>query len=89
MRIAIGSPSGATIAGGSMTGAIPGSTQIFPGDFGDGGAVGAPGATPVVNVQVTLDGQELTNAISRTQNNNSLSGDKIGINRRTGSFATI
>lgn len=88
MRIAIGSPSGATIAGGSMTGAIPGSTQIFPGDFGDGGAAGAPVA-PVVNVQVTLDGQELTNAITRTQTNNSLSGDRIAINRRTGTFATL
>lgn len=88
MRIAIGSPSGVTIAGGSMTGAIPGSTQIFPGDFGDGGAAGAPVA-PQVNVQVTLDGQELTNAITRTQTNNSLSGDRIAINRRTGTFATL
>lgn len=89
MRIAIGSPSGVTIAGGSMTGAIPGSTQIFPGDFGDGGAAGAPIGAPVVNVQVTLDGQELTNAITRTQTNNSLSGDRIAINRRTGTFATL
>ena len=89
MRIAIGSPSGSTIATGSMTsGAIPGSTQIFPGDFGDGGAAGAPVA-PQVNVQVTLDGQELTNAITRTQTNNSLSGDRIAINRRTGTFATL
>lgn len=89
MRIAIGSPSGSTIATGSMTsGAIPGSTQIFPGDFGDGGAAGASVA-PQVNVQVTLDGQELTNAITRTQTNNSLSGDRIAINRRTGTFATL
>ena len=85
MRIAVSGTGGATIAGGSMTtGAIPGSTQIFPGDFGDGGAVGAP----VVNVQVTLDGQELTNAITKTQTNNSLSGNQIAINRRSGSFAT-
>ena len=85
MRIAVSGTGGATIAGGSMTtGAIPGSTQIFPGDFGDGGAVGAP----VVNVQVTLDGAELTNAITKTQTNNSLSGNQIAINRRSGSFAT-
>lgn len=85
MRIAVSGTGGATIAGGSMTtGAIPGSTQIFPGDFGDGGAAGAP----VVNVQVTLDGAELTNAITKTQTNNSLSGNQIAINRRSGSFAT-
>jgi hypothetical protein len=85
MRIAVSGTGGATIAGGSMTtGAIPGSTQVFPGDFGDGGAVGAP----VVNVQVTLDGAELTNAITKTQTNNSLSGNQIAINRRSGSFAT-
>ena len=71
--------------GGGMEGAIPGSTQIFPGDFGDGGAAGAP----VVNVQVTLDGQELTNAITNLQTNNSLSGKQIAINRRTGTFATL
>lgn len=44
---------------------------------------------PQVNVSVLLDGQEMTNAITRTQTNNSLSGDKISVNRRTGSFATI
>ena len=71
--------------GGGMEGAIPGSTQVFPGDFGDGGAAGAP----VVNVQVTLDGQELTNAITNLQTNNSLSGKQIAINRRTGTFATL
>jgi hypothetical protein len=90
MRIAISGTGGSTIATGSMTsGAIPGSTQIFPGDFGDGGAAGAPIGAPVVNVQVTLDGQELTNAITKTQTNNSLSGDRIAINRRTGTFATL
>jgi hypothetical protein len=65
--------------------AIPGSSQIFPGDFGNGGAAGAS----VVNVQVTLDGQELTNAITNVQTNNSLSGRQIAINRRTGTFATL
>jgi hypothetical protein len=92
-RIALGGTSmgtsvGGTIAGASMTGAIPGSSQVFEGDFGNGGAAGAP-VTPQVNVQVTLDGQELTNAITRTQTNNSLSGDRIAINRRTGTFATL
>ena len=86
MRIAVSGTSGATIAGGSMASeAIPGSSQIFPGDFGNGGAAGAP----VVNVQVTLDGQELTNAITNVQTNNSLSGRQIAINRRTGTFATL
>ena len=86
MRIAVSGTSGATIAGGSMASeVIPGSSQIFPGDFGNGGAAGAP----VVNVQVTLDGQELTNAITNVQTNNSLSGRQIAINRRTGTFATL
>jgi hypothetical protein len=44
---------------------------------------------PQVTVQVTLDGQELTNAITNVQTNDSLSGNKISINRRTGSFATL
>jgi hypothetical protein len=70
--------------GGSMEGAIPGSTQVFPGDFGLGGAAGAP----VVNVQVTLDGTELTNAVTKVQTNNSLSGSMVEIFRRAGSFAT-
>jgi hypothetical protein len=43
---------------------------------------------PQVNVQVTLDGQELTGAITNIQTNNSLSGDRISLNRRNGSFAT-
>lgn len=88
-RIALEGTGGLVVAngaiGGGMEGAIPGSTQIFPGDFGDGGAAGAP----VVNVQVTLDGQELTNAITNLQTNNSLSGKQIAINRRTGTFATL
>ena len=76
--------------GGTITG---NTSDINLGDmsdflYADGPNIGKP-VVPQVNVQVTLDGQELTNAISRTQNNNSLSGDKIGINRRTGSFATL
>jgi len=65
-------------------GPIPGSTQVYPGDFGDGGAVGAP-----VSVVVMLDGQELAGAITKVQTNNSLSGKQIEINRRFGSFATL
>jgi hypothetical protein len=88
-RIALEGTGGLVVAngaiGGGMEGAIPGSTQVFPGDFGDGGAAGAP----VVNVQVTLDGQELTNAITKMQTNNSLSGSMIEINRRAGTFATL
>jgi hypothetical protein len=87
-RIALEGTGGSVVAngaiGGGMEGAIPGSTQIFPGDFGDGGAAGAP----VVNVQVTLDGAELTNAITKQQTNNSLSGSMVEIFRRAGSFAT-
>jgi hypothetical protein len=87
-RIALEGTGGLVVAngatGGGMEGAIPGSTQVFPGDFGDGGAAGAP-----VSVVVMLDGQELTNAITNVQTNNSLSGRQITINRRTGTFATI
>ena len=61
---------------------IPGSSQVYPGDFGNGGAAGAP-----VTVNITLDGQELTNAITNVQTNNSLSGNRISVNRRLGSFA--
>ena len=51
--------------------------------FSPGTTAGAP-----VSVVVMLDGQELTNAITKTQTNNSLSGDRISVNRRTGTFAT-
>ena len=75
--------------GGSITG---NTSDINLGDMSDflyasGPNIGQP-VSPQVNVQVTLDGQELTNAITRTQTNNSLSGDRISVNRRTGSFAT-
>ena len=90
-RIALEGTSMGTVAGGTIAGGpldpfmpIPGSTQVFPGDFGNGGAAGAP----VVNVQVTLDGTELTNAVTKVQTNNSLSGSMVEIFRRAGSFAT-
>jgi len=84
-----GGAGGSLITGGTMTnGAIPGSSQVFPGDFGDGGAAGAPfNVLPQFNVRIELDGQELTNAITKTQTNNSLSGRQVQIDRRTGSFA--
>ena len=46
----------------------------------------AMGQTPVVNVQVTLDGQELTGAISNTQTNNYLSGKIINLERIQSTF---
>ena len=89
-RIALGGTSMGTTAGGTIAGGvaenpfmpIPGSTQVYPGDFGDGGAVGAP-----VSVVVMLDGQELAGAITKVQTNNSLSGKQIAVNRSSGSFA--
>jgi hypothetical protein len=89
-RIAIsGTPSGGggvtsnfgDIGLGNMSDFIPAN----PGQtaFSPGVTAGSP-----VSVVVMLDGQELTNAITKTQTNNSLSGDRISVNRRTGTFAT-
>lgn len=94
-RIALGGTSmgtsvGGTIAGGSMTsGPIPGSTQVFPGDFGDGGAAGAP-VTVVVNVagSVVTEG-ELVDKVRNGLLNSSLSGAGSLVARRTGTFATL
>lgn len=94
-RIALGGTSmgtsvGGTIAGDSMTsGAIPGSTQVFPGDFGDGGAAGAP-VTVVVNVagSVVTEG-ELVDKVRNGLINSSLSGAGSLVARRTGTFATL
>jgi hypothetical protein len=44
------------------------------------------GATPVVNVQVTLDGQEMAGAVTKVQTNNYLSGKIIALERTLGSF---
>jgi hypothetical protein len=44
------------------------------------------GETPIVNVQVTLDGQEITGAVTKTQTNNYLSGKIIALERTLGSF---
>lgn len=46
----------------------------------------AQGQTPVVNVQVTLDGQEMVGAVSKVQTNNYLSGKIIALERTQSSF---
>jgi hypothetical protein len=44
------------------------------------------GEAPVVNVQVTLDGQEMVGAVTKVQTNNYLSGKIIQLERTLGSF---
>jgi hypothetical protein len=46
----------------------------------------AMGQAPVVNVQVTLDGQEMVGAVSKVQTNNYLSGKIIALERTQSSF---
>jgi hypothetical protein len=46
----------------------------------------AMGQSPVVNVQVTLDGQEITGAVSNVQTNNYLSGKIIQMERLQSTF---
>lgn len=46
----------------------------------------AMGQTPVVNVQVTLDGQEMAGAITKTQTNNYLSGKILALERLDSNF---
>lgn len=46
----------------------------------------AMGQTPVVNVQVTLDGQEMAGAITKTQTNNYLSGKILALERLDTNF---
>jgi len=48
--------------------------------------IDSPNAAPNVNVVVTLDGQELTGAVSKVQTNNYLSGKIIQLERTLGSF---
>jgi hypothetical protein len=54
--------------------------------FEQGLSGGLYGSTPVVNVQVTLDGQEITGAISNVQTNNYLSGKIIQLERLQSTF---
>jgi hypothetical protein len=94
-RIAIsgttmGTTVGGTIAGGSMAGGpIPGSTQVYEADFGNGGAAGAP-VSVVVNVggSVISEGQ-LVDVVRNGLINSSLSGAGSLVARRTGTFATL
>jgi hypothetical protein len=46
----------------------------------------AMGQTPIVNVSVTLDGQEITGVVSKTQTNNYLSGKIIALERLQSQF---
>jgi hypothetical protein len=50
--------------------------------------IDSPNAAPQVSVSVTLDGQEMANAVTSVQTNGYLSGKQVQIERRTGSFAT-
>jgi hypothetical protein len=89
-RIALGGTGGAVISDGSMTsGAIPGSTQVFPGDFGNGGAVGQE-VSVTVNVQGSVISEgELVDVVRNGLINSSLSGAGSLVARRTGTFATL
>jgi len=94
-RIALGGTSmgtsvGGNIADGSMAfGPIPGSTQVYPGDFGNGGAAGAP-VSVVVNVggSVISEG-ELGEVVRNGLINRSLSGAGSLVARGSGTFATL
>ena len=92
-RIAIGGTSMGTSVGGMITGGTMspnGSgtdfSELAPG-LGAGSAFNDPRLAQF-NVRIELDGQELTNAITSVQTNNSLSGKQVAVNRRSGSFAT-
>lgn len=54
--------------------------------FEQGLSGGLYGSTPVVNVSVMLDGQEITGAISNVQSNNYLSGKIIQLERLQSTF---
>jgi hypothetical protein len=54
--------------------------------FEQGLSGGLYGSTPVVNVQVMLDGEAMTGAVSRTQTNNYLSGKIIALERLQSQF---
>jgi hypothetical protein len=90
-KIATGGMVSAGAAGAGTTAIVSNAANINLGDMTDfiprdtGQTAFRPAA---VNVIVTLDGQELTSAVSNVQTNNSLSGNQIALTRRTGSFAT-
>jgi hypothetical protein len=80
-----GGASGSGITGNVPTGMTTG-TNIFTAP--STGLTAAQAVLPQFNVRLVVDGKELAGAITDVQTNNSLSGDKISVNRRTGSFAT-
>ena len=90
-RIATGGMVSAGAASAGTTAIVSNAANINLNDMTDflysGGPKSGQQVMPPVNVIVTLDGQELTTAVSNVQTNNSLSGNKIAINRRSGSFA--
>ena len=51
------------------------------------GLTAAQATLPQFNVRLVVDGKELANSITEVQTNNSLSGNRIAVNRRSGSFA--
>jgi hypothetical protein len=62
-------------------------TQGVGGDMSDYLYASGPKiGQPVVNVKVTLDGKEMTGAITDIQTNNSLSGSQITLQRTLGQF---
>jgi hypothetical protein len=90
-KIATGGTVSAGATGAGTTAIVSNAANINLNDMTDflysGGPKSGQQVMPPVNVIVTLDGQELTTAVSNVQTNNSLSGNKISINRRSGSFA--
>jgi hypothetical protein len=91
LRIATSGTVSAGAAGAGTTAIVSNAANINLNDMTDflysGGPKSGQQVMPPVNVIVTLDGQELTTAVSNVQTNNSLSGNQIAVNRRTGSFA--
>ena len=75
----------AGITGNVPSGMTPG-TNIFT--VPSTGLTAAQAVLPQFNVRLVVDGKELANSITEVQTNNSLSGNQISVNRRSGSFAT-
>jgi hypothetical protein len=64
-------------------------TQGAGGDMSDYLYRDGANAGQRVVVNLNIDGRKLTDAITADQTNDSLSGNRIAINRRTGTFATL
>ena len=76
------------MAGTAPSSTHPSSQAAMTGrqQFERGLSGGLYGSTPVVNVAVTLDGQEITGAITKVQTNNYLSGKILTLERLQSSF---